>query len=105
MQINLLIYFLIFFSFFTKCLDSQLYTRIPKNVVYNRIKYFLEENYINNCFEYKEDEFTLLLKCWRHNTLINAKFIIEDHIISTKYISKDNSIDNHKYNSRYVNFI
>ncbi len=91
MRINLLINFLLLFCFFTKCINSQLYTRIPENVVYGRIKYFLEENYINNCFEYREDEFTLLLKCWRHNKLINAKFIIEDHIISTNYISKDNS--------------
>ena len=90
MRINLLINFLLFFCFF-KCMNSQLYTRIPENVVYGRIKYFLEENYINNCFEYREDEFTLLLKCWRHNTLVNAKIIIEDHIISTNYISKDNS--------------
>ena len=90
MRINLLINFLLFFCFF-KCMNSQLYTRIPENDVYGRIKYFLEENYINNCFEYREDEFTLLLKCWRHNTLVNAKIIIEDHIISTNYISKDNS--------------
>jgi hypothetical protein len=83
---------LLFFSSITIS-NSQLYTRIPENVVFGRIKYFLDENYINNCFEYREDEFTLLLKCWRHNTLVNAKIIIEDHIISTKDYSKDYSKD------------
>ena len=91
MRINLFISFLFFYCFLTKCTNSQLYTRIPENVVYGRIKYFLEENYINNCFEYRQDEYTLLLKCWRDNTLVHAKIIIEDHIISTNDFSKDNS--------------
>tara|TARA_A100001011_G_scaffold362416_2_gene411325 strand:+ start:6017 stop:6277 length:261 start_codon:yes stop_codon:yes gene_type:complete len=74
--------FKIFFLFFLPICQCQLYKRIPKNYVDTRIEYFLAENSINNCFEYRENLDTLLLKCWRDNQLVNVKINIQNQIYS-----------------------
>ena len=55
----------------------RLYTRIPQHFVYERVRGFLNENQINNCFEYKESATNLLLKCWRDNQLVNVDINID----------------------------
>lgn len=75
-------YLLLLFLFLPIC-QCQLYNRIPENYVDMRIEYFLAENKINNCFEYKESTDILLLKCWRNNQLVNVKIDIENKFFST----------------------
>jgi len=78
---------LLLYIFFLPLCSSQLYKRIPKNYVDTRIEYFLAENGINNCFEYRESTEILLLKCWRNNQLVNVKIDIQNIIYSTQEYS------------------
>ena len=55
----------------------RLYTRVPQFMVDNRIKYFLNDNRITNCFEFRENPTNLLLKCWRENQLVNININID----------------------------
>lgn len=55
----------------------RLYTRIPQFMVDSRIKYFLNDNRITNCFEFRESPTNLLLKCWRENQLVNVNINID----------------------------
>jgi len=54
----------------------RLYTRIPKFFVDDRVSNFLNENRITNCFEFRESETNLLLKCWRDNKLTDVSIDI-----------------------------
>ena len=54
----------------------RLYTRIPKFFVDDRVSNFLNENRITNCFEFRETETNLLLKCWRDNKLADVSIDI-----------------------------
>ena len=54
----------------------RLYTRIPKFFVDNRVSNFLNQNRITNCFEFRESETNLLLKCWRDNKLTDVSIDI-----------------------------
>ena len=54
----------------------RLYTRIPKFFVDDRVSNFLNENRITNCFEFRETETNLLLKCWRDNKLTDVSIDI-----------------------------
>lgn len=55
----------------------RLYTRIPQHFVYDRVKFFLNDNRITNCFEFRESPTNLLLKCWRENQLVNVDINID----------------------------
>ena len=54
----------------------RLYTRIPQYFVDDRVSNFLNENRITNCFEFRETETNLLLKCWRDNKLTDVSINI-----------------------------
>ena len=54
----------------------RLYTRIPQYLVDDRVSNFLNENRITNCFEFRETETNLLLKCWRDNKLTDVSINI-----------------------------
>ena len=54
----------------------RLYTRIPQYYVDTRVSNFLNENRITNCFEFRETETNLLLKCWRDNKLTDVSINI-----------------------------
>jgi len=54
----------------------RLYTRIPKFYVDDRVRNFLNQNRITNCFEFSESETNLLLKCWRDNKLTDVSIDI-----------------------------
>ena len=54
----------------------RLYTRIPQYFVDDRVSNFLNENRITNCFEFRETETNLLLKCWRDNKLTDVSIDI-----------------------------
>ena len=48
------------------CVDAErarLWSRIPKHYVEDRVRYFLEENRINDCYSFRETSTNLLLKC------------------------------------------
>ena len=50
--------------------------RIPPDYVDSRVSGFLNENRIVNCFEFRETETNLLLKCWRDNKLTDVSINI-----------------------------
>ena len=54
----------------------RLYTRIPKFFVDDRVSNLLNQNRITNCFEFRESETNLLLKCWRDNKLTDVSIDI-----------------------------
>ena len=54
----------------------RLWTRIPQYLVDDRVRNFLNENRITNCFEFRETETNLLLKCWRDNKLTDVSIDI-----------------------------
>lgn len=55
----------------------RLFIRIPQYFVYDRVKFFLNDNRITNCFEFRESPTNLLLKCWRENQLVNVNIDID----------------------------
>jgi hypothetical protein len=55
---------------------QRLWTRIPKFCVDDRITSFLNQNRITNCFEFRETDTNLLLKCWRDNELTDVSIDI-----------------------------
>jgi len=87
MNFRVFLYLFYLNLFFLPICLCQLYQRIPKNYVDRRIEYFLAENEINNCFEYKENFDILLLKCWRNNQLVNVKIDIQNIIYSSSEYS------------------
>ena len=70
--------FVLLLSFLCVVTDSKprLYTRIPQYLVDDRVSNFLNENRITNCFEFRETETNLLLKCWRDNKLTDVSIDI-----------------------------
>ena len=50
----------------------RVFTRIPQYYVYDKVEFFLKQNGINNCFEYRESETQLLLKCLKNNRLVDV---------------------------------
>ena len=70
--------FVLLLSFLCVITDSKprLYTRIPQYLVDDRVSNFLNENRITNCFEFRETETNLLLKCWRDNKLTDVSINI-----------------------------
>ena len=57
---------------------ARLYQRIPQYFVADDVYGFIQDNRLNNCFEYHETESHLLLKCWRDNKLVDAELKIID---------------------------
>ena len=64
---------------------ARLWIRIPPHYVDTRVSFFLNENRIVNCFEFKETETNLLLKCWRDNKLTDVSIDIIPSKIKQKY--------------------
>ena len=62
------------------------YTRIPKNLVHDRIYTFLERNGINNCYDHLDDPTLLLLKCF-NDELFDVEISIQVIKPNNKYIS------------------
>ena len=80
--------FVILFMLFLSVMAAdkpRLWTRIPKFYVYERVKYFMNSNGINICFEFQETENNLLLKCWRNDKLTDVSIIIEPGKQKKKY--------------------
>jgi hypothetical protein len=57
----------------------RVWNRIPQHNVNYRIIDFMNNNIINNCFEYLETSTHLKLKCWRDNELINVDIKINNY--------------------------
>ena len=55
---------------------ARIWLRIPPHYVDSRVSGFLNENRIVNCFEFRETETNLLLKCWRDNKLTDVSINI-----------------------------
>ena len=55
---------------------ARIWLRIPPHYVDSRVSGFLNENRIVNCFEFRETETNLLLKCWRDNKLTDVSIDI-----------------------------
>jgi len=55
---------------------ARVWLRIPPHYVDSRVSGFLNENRIINCFEFRETETNLLLKCWRDNKLTDVSINI-----------------------------
>lgn len=62
----------------------RLWLRIPHYNVNYRVIDFLNNNQINNCFEYMETQTHLKLKCWRENGLINIDIKVNDYTVNDK---------------------
>jgi hypothetical protein len=62
----------------------RLWNRIPEYSVNYRIIDFLNNNKINNCFEYIESPTHLKLKCWRENELTNIDIEINKNRFDNK---------------------
>ena len=71
---------------------ARLWMRIPPHYVDTRVSFFLNQNRIVNCFEFKETETNLLLKCWRDNKLTDVSIDINPSKIKQKYMGVSISI-------------
>lgn len=81
--VYLLLSFMLVFSNSTK---PRIWRRIPKYVVDQRVMRFLNSNQITNCFEYRETQTNLLLKCWRNNKLTDISIEINPGKKQYRYI-------------------
>ena len=57
----------------------RVWERIEKYKVENAIYDFLNTHDIHNCFKFIENEYTLLLKCWKYDQLVEASFQINNY--------------------------
>jgi hypothetical protein len=57
---------------------SRVWKRIPEHSVNYKVIDFLNNNRINNCFEYLEESTYLRLKCLRDNKLTEVGIKIDD---------------------------
>ena len=55
---------------------ARLYRRIPQYFVADAVYGFIQDNKLNNCFEFLEDDNQLLLKCWKDNKLTDVEINI-----------------------------
>lgn len=62
--------------FQVSCHQPRMWTRIPKFLVDNRVQHFLNQHRITNCYEFRESETTLLLKCWKDKQLTDISIEI-----------------------------
>ena len=72
------LFILLYFTFFNiiQANIPRIWKRIPQFFVTERVESFINENRINNCFEFRESETNLLLKCWRDNQLADVSIDI-----------------------------
>ena len=54
----------------------RVWLKIPHFYVVSRVEFFLNQNRLTNCFEFRESETNLLLKCWRDNQLTDVSIEI-----------------------------
>ena len=54
----------------------RLWTKIPKFYVDDRVTNFSNQNSIIDCFEFRETDTNLLLKCWRDNEVTDVSIDI-----------------------------
>ena len=73
MKIIIILCFLCFTVYATK---PTIWSRIPKFYVDDRVKYFINNRGIIDCFEFQESENNLLLKCWKNNKLTDVSITI-----------------------------
>ena len=71
---------------------ARIWMRIPPHYVDSRLSGFLNENRIINCFEFKETETKLLLKCWRDNKLTDISIEINPSKHQKRYFGISVSI-------------
>ena len=65
----------------------KIWSRIPKYFVHERVYNFLGDNGISDCYEFLETPQTLLLKCWRDNSLTDVTINIESKVNRKYYTS------------------
>ena len=90
-KIIVIIFTLLNITYNVMSYKPRLYTRIPEHFVYDRVRGFLNQNEINNCFEFRESPTNLLLKCWRDNQVVNVDINI-DKEYQKRYILNSISI-------------
>lgn len=73
---QIFIFIMIFFNINTYADRPRIWSRIPKFFVYDKLKTFLDEHQINNCFEFRENSDYLKLKCWKDNKLTDVDITI-----------------------------
>ena len=71
---------------------ARIWTRIPKYHTISRVITFLNNNNIVDCFEHQETPSTLMLKCWRHNSLVNVRIDIDEETKKQRYFGISVSI-------------
>lgn len=54
----------------------RMWTRIPKFLVDSRVQQFLYQHRITNCYEFRESDTNLLLKCWKDEQLTDVSIEI-----------------------------
>lgn len=78
---------LVYSSNNTRVYKPRLFTRLPEYMVGNRIVGFINENNIDNCYQFLEGPNHLLLKCW--GMVFGKKQLFEVNIIVQKeYLNK-----------------
>ena len=66
--------------------QPRLWIRLPRNLVKEYVYGFFISQHINNCYHYVEDSNTLLLKCWRNETLLDVAVTVRQ---PQKYVAID----------------
>ncbi len=74
MILRILFFCLNFISVYSN--RARLYNRIPRYLVADAVYGFIQDNRLNNCFEFLENENQLILKCWRDDQLVDAEINI-----------------------------
>lgn len=70
--------YLIFLCLIFLCSSHKprMWTRIPKFLVDSRVQQFLYQHRITNCYEFRESDTNLLLKCWKDEQLTDVSIEI-----------------------------
>ena len=71
----------------TRDFKPRVYTRITINHVESRVRDFLMENNINNCYQFLEDNSHMILKCWGGDFWEKKQLIDVDIIVRKEYLS------------------
>ena len=71
----------------TRDFKPRVYTRITINHVESRVRDFLMENNINNCYLFLEDISLMILKCWGGDFWEKKQLFEVDIIVRKEYLS------------------
>ena len=71
----------------TRDFKPRVYTRITINHVESRVRDFLMENNINNCYQFLEDNSHMILKCWGGEFWEKKQLFEVDIIVRKEYLS------------------